>query len=175
MPRGVYKRSPEHIAKTRAGLEAGRTPEARAKANATLRANAADPAWREKVSQATKKAMHRPDVRERHLAALLPTRNFKHGNGQEPAPLALLIEAILTPLGFKREYPIRTKGHITQHKPPTTYKADFANPTTKTVIELDGPAHNPMERKALDRKKTEVLESLGWQVIRVPHKGVVFS
>jgi hypothetical protein len=175
MPSGVYKKSPEHIAKLQKGLEAGRAPAARAKASATLRSIAADPAWRLKVSEVTKAAMHRPDVREKHLAAL-PKKGddvrhmFKNGNGQPVSPLVSLIADILTQIGFVKEYAIATRGHGTVHKPPDGYKADFANPETLTVIELDSPYHNTIEQRRLDKKKNEVLEALGWKVIRIKHK-----
>jgi hypothetical protein len=40
MPRGVYQKTPEHIAKLKHALERGRTPQGRAKANATRQARA---------------------------------------------------------------------------------------------------------------------------------------
>jgi hypothetical protein len=176
MPSGVYKKSPEHIAKLQKGLEAGRAPAARAKASATLlRSIAADPAWRVKVSEATKAAMHQPDVRERHLAKLPKAGDdvrhmFKNGNGQPVSPLVSLIGEILTQIGFVKEFAIATRGHGTAHKPPDGYKADFANLETMTVIELDSPMHNTIEQQRLDKKKNEVLGALGWKVIRIKHK-----
>jgi hypothetical protein len=173
MPRGVYKKSPEHIAKLQKGLEAGRSPKARAKAAVTLKKIAANPEWRAKVSQAVKVAMHRPEVRERHLAKL-PKKgqsNFRGGNGQEPTELQKFAAAILEPLGFKREYPIKTNGHGTNHNNVAlAYKADFAHPENMIVIELDIPAHNLTKQMPLDLKRDEVLTALGWQVIRVKHK-----
>jgi hypothetical protein len=175
MPSGVYKKSPEHIAKLKKGLEAGHSPAARAKANETMRRMGQDPDWRQRVSEGTKAAMHRPDVRERHLAAL-PKKGddvhhmFKNGNGQPVSPLVSLIGDILTQIGFVKEYAIATRGHGTEHKPPDGYKADFANPETLTVIELDSPTHNTIEQRRLDKKKNEVLQALGWKVIRIKHK-----
>jgi hypothetical protein len=156
--------------KAKKNLAKGRMPEARALATARLKANAANPAWREMVSRVTTEAMHRPDVRKRHLKGLAAQEknNFRHGNGQPPSKLTLFAEQLLTPLEFKREYVIATKGHGTYHKAPDNYKADFANPRRKIVIELDGVSHNRQSRQT-DQKKTEMLEALGWTVHRIVH------
>jgi Protein of unknown function (DUF559) len=154
----------------KANLAKGRQPETRMKAAQSLRQIASDPAWRDNVSRATKAAMRRPEIRDRHLRAIegQPT-NFKGGNGR---PLAERVESYLVALkwlGWIPEYVIKTKGHRTVHNPPNAYKADLVNPSTMTVLEIDGKSHRPMERRKLDRKKTEVLEALGWSVIRVNH------
>jgi hypothetical protein len=170
MPRGIYPRTPNQLAAAKANLAKGRLPEARAKAQQSIRRIASDPSWREKVSRATKAAMRRPEVRDKHLSAMegQPT-NFKGGNGR---PLAERVEAHLAALqwlGWIPEFVIKTRGHGTGHKAPTHYKADLADPKAKIVLELDGTAYRPMERRELDRKKTEVLEALGWTVIRINH------
>jgi hypothetical protein len=135
-----------------------------------LRKNAADPAWREKVSRVTTEAMHRPATRAKHLAALQgQTSNFKGGMGQPLTPFILARKAELEPIGYIHEYPIPTKGHGTAHRAKAAYVADFAHPTLMKVIEFDGPCHRPHKRQELDRKKTEVLEALGWTVTRIRH------
>ena len=105
----------------------------RAKAQQSIRRIASDPSWREKVSRATKAAMRRPEVRDKHLSAMegQPT-NFKGGNGR---PLAERVEAHLAALqwlGWIPEFVIKTRGHGTGHKAPTHYKADWRTPRRKS-------------------------------------------
>lgn len=52
--------------------------------------------------------------------------------------------------------------------PETLYEADFANPLTKTIIEIDGEQHY-VDPKIVshDIKRTRELESLGWKIIRI--------
>ena len=175
MPKGVYPRTKNQLEASKANLAKGREAPAREKANATLKKIAENPEWREKVSQATQKAMHSPEIREKHLKGLLKARqkygvNFRGGNGQELTKIVKLAERLFSQYGFIREYPITTKTvkHIFKNA-PTAYKADFANPIQKIVIELDGVSHHPMEQKKKDRKKTKILTALGWNVIRLVH------
>lgn len=72
-------------------------------------------------------------------------------------------------MGFIPEYVVKTFGHNTDYKVPSSYKIDFANPDTMTAVELDGASHVAMNKSDLDNKKTQVLQSLGWNVIRVKH------
>jgi Protein of unknown function (DUF559) len=171
MPSGVYPRTPNQLRAAKANLAKGHAPEARTKANAKIQKMGQDPAFRLRVSEANLKRMRDPEVRARHLAALagLPV-NFKGGNGQEPTPLIKAMFEDLAATGYQRELIIRTKGHGTAHRPPTHYKADFGNPETKHVIEMDGPKHRPMAQRVIDRRKTEVLQALGWTVDRISHK-----
>lgn len=174
MPRGVYPRTANQLKAAKANLAKGREPAARAKAAVSLREIAQDPAWRERVSRGTQAAMWRPEVREKHLAALrealtLHGVNFKGGNGCAPVPLAQEMEKVLAPLGFRREHVVLTRGHGTAHRPPAGYKVDFGHPDLKIAVELDGPCHRPMARRKLDQKKNEVLQALGWSVHRVNH------
>jgi very-short-patch-repair endonuclease len=76
---------------------------------------------------------------------------------------------MLAPLGFRREVAIRTAGHKTGLVCPHNYKADFAHPTRRIVVELDGPSHNNRKRQLEDLRKTTILESLGWRVFRIKH------
>jgi len=52
--------------------------------------------------------------------------------------------------------------------PDTLYEADFANPLTKTIIEIDGEQHY-VDPKIVnhDIKRTVELEALGWKIIRI--------
>lgn len=177
MPSGVYKRgvlSEAQKEMMRVNLAKGREKAARKRAAETLREIAQDPEWREKVSIATTKAMYKPEVRKKHLKALQKNRKkygsvFSGGNGAKPTDIIKHLMWIYEPLGFIREYAIKTKGHNTEHTPPNSYKVDFGNPEEKVAIEVDGPYHTKRRQKELDTKKQEVLEALGWRVLRVEH------
>ena len=178
MPKGVYhhkkihERSLEVQQTMRACLNMGRQKKVRDKAAATMRLVVKSPEWICRVSEATKAAMHRPEVRERHLkglAYLQKRNNFKFGNGQIPGPKVLELAKRLEPLGFKQEYPIRTKGHGLPVKTPPSYKVDFGHPIRKVAVEVDGPSHHGLLAKAMDEKKTAVLKALGWIVARIKH------
>ena len=170
MPKGVYPRTQNQLAASVANLAKGREPEARGRSTEALRAMARDPEWRLRVSEATRQAMRSPEIRQRHLDALKGrSRNFRGGNGMPILPIVAWMASLLQPLGYQREYPIKTKGHGTVENPPRSYKADFAHLESKTAIELDGPCHLSRARQDLDRKKTAVLQALGWRVIRIRH------
>jgi len=176
MPKGIYKRKPlaerdpKTAARIRENLAKGRAPAVREAVADKLRENAADPAWRVKIGEATRAAMHRPEVRVRHLMGLAGQPvNFRGGNGQAPVEAVRRLAERLEPLGFIREYPIKTKGHGTGLAAPRAYKADFAHPGRKVLVEVDGPSHRPLARRALDEKKSAVLRALGWVVARVKH------
>ena len=174
MPKGVYPRTANQLQAAKANLAKGRSPEVRAKANSTLKENAKNEAFIVKVSEATKAAMHRPEVREKHLAGLRRSQsehglNFKGGNGLAPVPIVEAAALRLLPLGFIRELAIPTRGHGTEHKPPDLYKADFGHPLRRIAIEYDGPSHRPLMRRREDAKKNAVLRALGWRVFRIKH------
>ncbi len=174
MPKGVYPRTPNQLRAAVDNLAKGRQPQAREKAAATLRKLAQTEEWKERVSQKTKEGMSRPEAQEKYRSAMAAVKsdvpNFRGGNGQEPVAAVLELAAMLEPDGYIREFPIKTRGHGTEHNVPTCYKADFANPDKRIVIELDGPSHKGLPRQQLDRKKTEVLEALGWEVHRLTHR-----
>lgn len=55
---------------------------------------------------------------------------------------------------------------------PTSYKVDLGIPEVKLAIEVDGNTHNTKKWKFLDRRKTAVLNFLGWTVLRFWNKEV---
>jgi hypothetical protein len=83
------------------------------------------------------------------------------GNGQLTKPQTLLADL----LGFPTEYAISTVGAVGASLPPC-YKVDLAVPHLKLAIEVDGRTHTSKKWKFLDHRKTEVLASLGWSVLR---------
>ena len=56
---------------------------------------------------------------------------------------------------------------------PTCYKIDFAHPTKKVALEVDGSSHSTLERQGQDRKKQVLLEQLGWKVLRISNSTVL--
>ena len=55
---------------------------------------------------------------------------------------------------FRRQYPIGC------------YIVDFICRSKKIIIEIDGSQHNQAENLEYDKKRTEYLKTLGYQVIR---------
>jgi very-short-patch-repair endonuclease len=65
----------------------------------------------------------------------------------------------LAGLKFCRQFPI------------DRYVVDFACRSARLVVELDGPWHE--ENADYDLARTEVIEALGWFVLRFPSKAVI--
>ena len=100
------------------------------------------------------------------------------GNGELTKPQKLLAKMT----GLPTEYAIRTapvKGRFPSM--PSCYKVDLADPSSMTAIEVDGSTHRLRRWRFLDARKTEILEALGWSVIRfrneevMDHPEVVFA
>ena len=89
MPKGVYPRRPTQIAQAKINFALGHTPESRAKAVASLKANAESDEWRDRISKVTKVAMHQDDVRRRHLDGLASHSGYDY----HPNPLAPVLHA----------------------------------------------------------------------------------
>jgi very-short-patch-repair endonuclease len=64
-------------------------------------------------------------------------------------------------LGFRRQFPIGN------------YIVDFACPSHKIIVELDGSQHNDAETIAYDAKRTTFLEQSGWTVLRFTNDDVL--
>lgn len=106
------------------------------------------------------------------ISAKLKGRTFlaRGGNGQLTKPQIMLAEAT----GLLMEYPVATatvKGRFPSL--PPTYKVDLAHPDTKLAIEVDGNSHNTKKWRFLDRRKTEILNCLGWYVLRFKNERVL--
>lgn len=94
------------------------------------------------------------------------------GNGTGlTEPQKMLLEKIehLNPMA---EFPVKTfkkKGSgYPQH-----YKIDIAIPHKKVAIEVDGKSHYSVLRKKQDKKKTELLNDLGWKVVRFKNEEIL--
>jgi hypothetical protein len=55
---------------------------------------------------------------------------------------------------------------------PNHYKVDLADPVRMLAIEVDGRTHQTKKWKFLDKRKTEVLNFLGWSVLRFTNEEV---
>lgn len=174
MPSGVYPRTQNQLKASIANLAKGRAPEVRADVRVKLKKNAESEEWRRMVGEHTKAAMHKPEIRQKHLQAL--ARNmiiygagYRGGRNQEPLPIMAEFAKILELLGFIQELHILTRNHGTGIKAPLVYYADFGHPDLKIVIELDGVSHCGLKSKLRDEKRTTVLRALGWEVFRLKH------
>lgn len=91
------------------------------------------------------------------------------GNGQLTKQQLMLHEHT----GLPMEYPISLKaarGHF--ESVPKNYKVDLAAPEVKLAIEVDGKTHKLKKWRFLDKRKTAILEFLGWQVLRFTNEEV---
>jgi hypothetical protein len=91
------------------------------------------------------------------------------GNGQLTKQQQIIHRATNLPM----EYAIITKGQTSSEDSlPYCYKVDLACPEVKLAIEIDGSTHLTKRWKFLDKRKTAVLNSLGWTVLRFTNKRV---
>lgn len=64
-------------------------------------------------------------------------------------------------------------GHKFRRQHPVgDYIADFACIKAKTIIEVDGATHDTKQERDYDDKRTQYLESQGWNVIRVSNEDI---
>ncbi len=92
------------------------------------------------------------------------------GNGILTEPQKLLAERLDLPMEYS--IPTNPVKHLFQSL-PNGYSVDLACPEVKLAIEVDGNSHKTKRWKFLDRRKTEVLNALGWSVIRYWNKEVL--
>ena len=102
---------------------------------------------KEKMRQSLLRIKHRPIKRGGNGHYTAPQLHMKEMLGQE----------------WELEYAISLGGRL--HGYPTCYKVDLGNTSTKTAIEIDGKSHYG-KRKILDKKKDNMLATLGWKVFR---------
>jgi hypothetical protein len=91
------------------------------------------------------------------------------GSGRPPPkPHQMLADALSLPI----EYPINS-GRNRSDGFKAVYHVDIASPDVKLAIEVDGRSHRYGLWPERDRKKTEVLNSLGWVVLRFTNKEIM--
>lgn len=108
---------------------------------------------------------------KRKMSAIMSGRTFlaRGGNGK----LTRQQEAVANALGLPMEYAIPTGPVKDRFKSlPNCYKVDLANPSHMLAIEIDGATHNTKKWRFLDKRKTEVLNALGWSVLRFSNQRV---
>ena len=68
---------------------------------------------------------------------------------------------------------LRTFTHrVHRQRPINHYIVDFYCPKLKLVIEVDGDSHFTSEAQEYDRRRTEILEGYGLQVVRFTNEQV---
>ena len=108
--------------------------------------------------------MKNPLTREK-MRKSLRGRTFlaRGGNGKLTPEQTVLAQALHWPT----EVVIGTASVNHRFKSlPHHYKVDIGNKGLKLAIEVDGKTHLQKKWRFLDRRKTEVLNSLGWSVLR---------
>ena len=118
--------------------------------------------------------MTNPETR-RKATEKLKGRTFlaRGGNGQMTVPQLKLWEALVLPKEAL-EYPIITARVKNQFiSVPNSYKVDIALISLKIAIEVDGLSHGTKKWKFLDARKTEILNALGWKVLRFKNKEIM--
>jgi len=119
-----------------------------------------------------------PGVKEKSQQALIDMHHkppIQGGNGRKPpVPVVRLLSALNKkyPEKFALEYAVPTKMGRTSGY-PTCYKMDIGSPYLMLSIEVDGTSHQSFKVKERDRKKTALLNSFGWTVLRFSNKEVL--
>lgn len=117
--------------------------------------------------------MRDPAVREK-VRSSMTGRTFlsRGGNGALTVPQLHLAGRLALPM----EFSIPTRAVWDRFESlPNSYAVDLAFPEGKLAIEVDGKSHRLRRWKFLDRRKTEVLESLGWSVLRFWNDEVLYD
>jgi very-short-patch-repair endonuclease len=115
--------------------------------------------------------MHRGDNLERMKATLARIGHKPRVRGGNGKGATAAEKALHAALGADW-----TIGHVVPTRMPkdsgypSHYKLD---PTSMVTIEVDGPSHCALARKAQDKKKADFLFGLGWITLRVSNKQVL--
>jgi hypothetical protein len=151
----------------------------------------ATPKLRETSRANMKKLLERPDVQAKLAAYLsgpsnpvrdpanrikaqtvLRERGYSMLNGGNGRGLTAAQSLLQQRLGWAAEFAVPTKQPRGSGY-PTAYKLDLADPVLRIGIELDGHSHCSARAKEKDAKKTALLESLGWTVLRFQNSEVI--
>lgn len=90
---------------------------------------------------------------------------YEHLTGGNGTGLTLAEKLLSEALGWETQLAVRT-GQKKGSGYPYHYKLDVANLELRIGVECDGQSHFSRERKKQDEKKTLLLESLGWTILR---------
>lgn len=120
-----------------------------------------------------------PAIREK-AAAARRGRSFigRGGNGKLTVPQKMLAKELELPTEYaiglaEARMAVSDDGSPRFESVPTHYKVDLAAPEVKLAIEVDGRSHLARRWRFLDRRKTEILESLGWTVVRYTNEEIL--
>lgn len=118
----------------------------------------------------TNNPMSDPAIREKARQKLIGRTFLSRGGNGKLTPEQ---EAVAGALGLPMEHPIPTSSvrHLFPSLPPC-YKVDVACPASCLAVEIDGASHKLKKWKFLDARKTEVLNALGWRVLRFSNEQV---
>ena len=106
-------------------------------------------------------------MRQKLTGRPFPTQ--RGGNGHLTEPQKMLAER----LGLPMEVAIPTKPVWGQFaRVPNCYKVDLADLSVRLAIEVDGFSHNIKAIRLKDQLKTDVLQALGWSVLRFTNQQV---
>lgn len=115
--------------------------------------------------------MRNPEARAK-MARSLKGRTFlaRGGKGKLTLPQTMLAEA----LGLPTEHVIKTAPVREKFVSlPSCYMVDIADPQRRLAIEVDGKTHRLRKWRFLDKRKTEVLNALGWSVLRFSNEEIL--
>lgn len=147
-------KTPDHMVKMQAARKYGPRPDA----SARMQKLNSDQAFRDKLDAISKSRKGQSWLGK------------KGGNGFLTTPQILLSSAT----GWPVEVAIETapvKGRF--ESLPNCYKVDLGLSTLKIAVEVDGSSHRTKKWRFLDARKTEVLEALGWTVLRFTNEEVL--
>lgn len=144
-------------------------PELRAVASEKMRQQALyDHKFRAAVKErmTTRNPGANPEIKQRAQATKIARGvTYEHltgGNGTGPTrSQKMLSEA----LGWPMEVAVAT-GQKRPSGYPAAYKLDVSDPHLLIGVECDGQTHKSPTRRAQDQKKTALLESMGWTILR---------
>ena len=91
-------------------------------------------------------------------------KRIRGGNGTGMTAAETLLLTVLK-TGWAHNYVVPTG--LGSEGYPNHYKLDFAWPSERLCLEVDGSSHNSLQRQQQDARKTAFLEERGWTVFRV--------
>jgi hypothetical protein len=111
--------------------------------------------------------MNTPEAIAKRVVTLKKT-GVTGGSGRPPSEShKMLADALSLPI----EYPVKS-GLKRSLGFKAVYHIDIANPDVKLAIEVDGKSHRYGLWPERDRKKTQVLNDLGWTVLRFTNEEI---
>lgn len=143
-------------------------PELRAVASEKMRQQALyDPKFRAAVQErmTTRNPGANPAIQQRAQATKQQRGvTYEHLNGGNGAGPTRSQKMLAEALGWPMEVAVATGRRRPGY--PTAYKLDISNPHLLIGVECDGQTHKMKSRQEQDRKKTALLESRGWPILR---------